>query len=111
MEISKGEILGLKKLVNSNIIKKIYPMIDHIDVNVYTSRSVISDKYQWLGFDIHLNDPEITEENMWDKGFDPHYLVDYHIRKLLPYLSLENILSLSFHVFSPTGELISHYTI
>lgn len=107
----EGQLKGLKKLVNSELIKDIYPMVKHIDISVYTSRFVLSDKNKRLDFDIHLNDPRITEENMYDKGFDPHYLVDYHIKRLLPYLGFENILSLSFAVFSPTGELISHYNV
>ena len=105
MEISKGEIVGLKKLVNSNIIKKIYPMIDHIDVNVYTSRFVLSDKNKRLDFDIHLNDPKITEENMWDKGFDPHYLVEKHLKDLSKYLGLE-FHRITFKLYSPDGELL-----
>jgi hypothetical protein len=105
------ELKGLKKLVNSELIKDIYPMIDNIDIGVYTSRFVLSDNNKRLVFDVHLNDPEITEENMYDRGFDPHYLVEYHIKRLLPYLGFENILSLSFAVFSPTGELISHYNV
>jgi len=106
----EGLIKGLQKLVNSDIIKNIYPMIDHIVVGIYDqtfSFSYRNDKV--LEFKIYLNDPEITEENMYVKGFDPHYLVEYHIKKLLPYLSLEDITNLSFIVYGTDGESITYW--
>lgn len=88
--IDKGQIKGLEKLVNSGIIKNIYPVIGNINVNYYER------KHSWminnyLIFDIYLNDPKANEENLWDEfKLDQHYLIDHHIRKLLPYIGIDN---------------------
>lgn len=94
-------IKGLNKLVNSDIIKDVYPMIDRIVSGIYRNN-------KFLEFEIYLNDPEITEKNMYEKGFDPHYLVGYHIKKLLPYLGLQDITNLSFIVYGTDGESITY---
>jgi hypothetical protein len=80
---------SLQKLINSDIIKNIYPVIGDIDVHYYESEhSVIRD---YLILDIYLNNPEANKDNMWDEfQLDEHYLIDHHIRKLLPYIGIDN---------------------
>lgn len=103
-------IKGLNKLVNSDIIKDVYPMIDRIVSGIYDQTSKFSYRNnKFLEFEIYLNDPEITEKNMYEKGFDPHYLVEYHIKKLLPYLGLQDITNLSFIVYGTDGESITYW--
>jgi hypothetical protein len=80
---------SLQKLINSDIIKNIYPVIGNIDVHYYESEvGVIRD---YLILDIYLNNPEANKDNMWDEfQLDEHYLIDHHIRKLLPYIGIDN---------------------
>ena len=105
--IKEFQIKGLKKLVNSSSIKDIYPMIDHINIryngDLYNPRG-----WGGLEIDIFINDPTITEKNMYDKGFDPHYLVDYHINQYFPYFNINKPI-MSFVVFNPDGEIINRW--
>ena len=107
--ISQGKIKGLNKLVNSGIIKNIYPMIDHIDIDIYHTHSYHSEDFLALNCQIYLNDPEITKENMYEMGFDPHYLVEFHISDLLPYFGLKNVINTKIEVYSPDGSRIMYY--
>ena len=80
---------SLQKLINSDIIKNIYPVIGNIDVH-YDEREhwMIND---YLIFDIYLNNPKANEQNLWDEfQLDQDYLIDHHIRKLLPYIGIDN---------------------
>jgi hypothetical protein len=80
---------SLQKLLNSDIIKNIYPVIGNIDVHYFESQSSITS--DWLILDIYLNDPEVNKDNYWDKfQLDQYYLIDHHIRKLLPYIGINN---------------------
>ena len=107
--IKEFQIKGLEKLLNSSEIKKIYPMVDKIIVHYEdTGASGFGIDFDKLDFDIILNDPSITEENMYKKGLDPHYLVDHHIANYLPYMSI-NKKSVDLHrviVWNPDGEII-----
>lgn len=102
--IKEFQVKGLEKLVNSGVIKDIYPMVDHIDIRYN------GDKYAergWGGFeiDIFVNDPTMTKENMYDKDFDPHYLVEYHIKKYFPYFDIDKMV-LNFIVWGPDENII-----
>ena len=61
--INNFKIKGLEKLVNSSLIRDVYPMIDHIDIryngDLYNPRG-----WGGLEIDIFINDPTITEKNM-----------------------------------------------
>ena len=81
-EISVQEIIALEKLVNSDIIKRIYPMVEKIIVEYGGKTS--TGKFNSLDFNIILNDSNINRDNMYEEGFDPHYLMDYHIKNLMP---------------------------
>ena len=98
------QIKGLEKIVNSSVIMGIYPMVDHIDIRYN------SDLYNPIGWgglevDIFVNDPTITKENMYDKEFDPHYLVDYHIKQYFPYFNINKPI-MSFVVWDLDGNII-----
>jgi len=50
----------------------------------------------------------MTEDNMYDLDFDPHYLVDHYIRGLSQYLSI-NIFAIFFTVHNLEGDLIHEW--
>ena len=97
MKAENYQISALEKLANSKLITKIYPMIDEISV-LYAEGTI------WIR--INLKDPGITKENMYEKGFDPHYLIDYHIRKLMKYLGFEKYTPVDFVVYDAVGRII-----
>jgi len=77
------EISAFEKLANSKLVRKIYPMIDEITVTLFEPTGSF-----YLLIKIYLNTSDISEENMYKKGFDPHFLVDFHLSKLFRYLGL-----------------------
>jgi hypothetical protein len=107
----KSEIKLLSRMVNSEVIKKIYPDVDHIVIGVHKNPfNVYAKNDDVLEFEIYLNNPDIVDEfNMYDNGLDPHYMVDYHIKKLLSYVGLEDIEALSFVVYGTDGERITYW--
>ena len=102
--VKEFQVKGLEKLINSSAIKEIYPMVDHIDVR-YNGDLYAPRGWGGMEFDIFLNDPTITKENMYDKELDPHYLVDYHIKQYLPYFNIDKSIS-SFVVWDLDGNII-----
>ena len=86
--IEPYKIKGLTKLLNSGVIKEIYPMIDRIVIR-YDDLDEETFGTEWDRFDISifLNDDSITKKNMYDKDFDPHYLVSHHLKKYFPYFN------------------------
>jgi hypothetical protein len=104
--IDDAQIKGLEKLVNSDIIKNIYPIIDKIEVyNTYLPFDYIDNT---IHLDIYLNNPEVNKSNLWDKfKFDEYYLIDHHIRNLLPYIGIDNNkTSLRFSVYDTNFDKI-----
>ena len=73
-------INAFSKLINSDVLKSIYPMLDNIDI------VKVNDNPNFIGYDmslnIFLNDPSINKNNMYAKDFDPHYLVEKHLKGL-----------------------------
>jgi hypothetical protein len=102
----------LNKLFNSEYIKNIYPMIDNIDVNVDWDGDDAFPFYK-LHVTVKLNDPSFNEYNIYEKGFDPHYLYDYHLKYLLNFLNINLNTALIEQVFikvlNPNGEEIVKY--
>jgi len=96
-------IKAYSKLINSDVLKSIYPMVD----NIYISK--IKDNPNFIGYDmsvnIILNDPTIDKNNMYSMNFDPHYLVEKHLKDLSKYLGLE-FHRIVFKLYSPDGELL-----
>jgi hypothetical protein len=41
-------------------------------------------------------------------GFDPYYLVDYHLKKYLPYFNIEKVIP-EFIVWGPKGDVVYSY--
>jgi hypothetical protein len=105
--INEFQIKGLEKLLNSSLIKDIYPMIDHIKA-LYVEPKYYRDI---IIFNIYLNDPSIDYDNMYRAGFDPHYMTDFHIKKYLPYMGIElDNIALDFIVRDPNGKIIYSYS-
>jgi hypothetical protein len=101
-----------EKLFNSDYIKKIYPMIDKIDAEVVWDGDEDFPFYK-IYLTVKLNDPTITSKNMYDKGFDPHYLYQEHLKYLLQFLSINSNTSTIEQVYiktlGPDGEEINYY--
>lgn len=89
------------KLFNSKLVKNIYPMLDRIEIDNVNFKRIPPQ----ITLNIFLNDPTITKENMYRKEFDPHYLVEYHLKRLLKHVELRDIY-LTFKLFGPDGDLI-----
>lgn len=100
------QIKGLEKLVNSSLIRDVYPMVDHINL-LYVDQGYYKDK---IIFNIYLNDESITEENMYQKNFDPHYLIDYYVRNYSKYVGIDiSDVKLDLNVRSPKGKIIHSF--
>ena len=100
------QIKGLEKLANSRAIMDIYPMVDHIkirDDGYETERG-----YKRISVDIFLNDENITKKNMYDMEFDPHYLVEYHLKNYFPYFNMDKI-AVDFIVWGPNGDIVDSW--
>ena len=89
------------KMANSKPVKTIYPMIDHIKINKIAN-------YIWVA-QIYLNDDTIDGNNMYYKGFDPHYLIDFHLNKLKNYLNIKDNQNFGFVVFDTEGNNINDF--
>ena len=104
--IENFQIKGLEKLANSGLIKSIYPMVDYIEIKYEdTGASGFGIDFDQIDVDIHLNDPEITNGNMYDMELDPHYLIDYHVKKYLPYFDIDKV-AIDFIVWGAEGDII-----
>lgn len=101
-EISKTDIDAVEKILNTDMVLSVYPMIDSIDVGYL-------DFLFTMVIRINLNDPTITEENMYQKGMDPHYLIDFHLADVLPYLGIPRTQKIGFTVINTEGDSISSY--
>jgi hypothetical protein len=104
--IDKSQIRGLEKLLNSSLIKNIYPVVGEIEV--HNTENPFDYLDGTLHLNIYLNDPEVTKDNLWDKfNFDEHYFVDHHVRNLLPYLSIDNDkTSIRFSIYDTNFDMI-----
>jgi hypothetical protein len=45
---------------------------------------------------------------MYEKEFDPHYLVEHHMKHLANYLSIQ-LVKIGFKLFGPDGELLLNW--
>ena len=102
--MSERLVKGFEKLINSDVIKNIYPMIDHVDVKNFRW-NINGPKGYLIHLDIVVDSPGMTEQTMYDFDFDPHYLVDKHIKDLSKYLSID-IFAIFFTVHNIEGDLI-----
>ena len=90
---------AIEKLTSSKLIKQIYPMLDSIEV------LDLSDNKKDMTIKIVVNDEDMVYDNMYEKEFDPHYLVDFHMNKILKYLGLK-IPDISFDVYTTSGKFV-----
>jgi hypothetical protein len=102
------QLKGLQKLVNSSVIKDVYPMVERIDFEYDKEKQNKWKRHGHLDVNIFLNDPTITEKNMYHKEFDPHYLVEHHIKDFFPYFNIDNIV-LDFIVWGPDGDIVTSW--
>jgi hypothetical protein len=95
------------KLFNSDYIKDIYPMIDRIETHVISDDDDEFPLYT-LFIVVHLNDSSINNNNMYEKGFDPHYLVQTYLKFMLKMagISTRDIIQISVLVRNPNGEIV-----
>jgi hypothetical protein len=94
------------KLINSDIIKKVYPMVDHIDIVEFKKLPNLSTIYD-LSVNIFVDDMDMTEKNMYDSNFDPHWLTDNYLKKIAKYIGL-SIRILKFNVYDTNGRFITY---
>jgi hypothetical protein len=99
---------AFEKIINSGIIQNIYPMVDHVDVKYFRWNLNGPKPGYLINLDIVVDSPDMTEDNMYDLDFDPHYLVDKYIRDFAKYLSI-NIFSIFFTVHNLEGDLIHEW--
>ena len=95
------------KLINSDIIKKVYPMVDHIDIVEFKKLPNLSTIYD-LSVNIFVDDIDMTVENMYDSNFDPHWLTDHYLKNIAKYLGL-NIRIIRFNLYDTNGRLIKTF--
>jgi hypothetical protein len=101
--MSNYKIEALTKLLNSSLITNIYPMVkdvkvDKIDEDVLSS---------YMHLTIFVDD-DITYDNMYTKEFDPHYMVEYHVKNLLPYVSIKTNY-IGWDVYTTDGKYVAGY--
>ena len=93
---------GLSQLVNSDVFKKIYPMIERAEVFYFKF-------FNRIFVRLYVNDPEMNGDNMYNKGLDPHYLIDNHLTKFLPYFGYDKEIGTGFIVSGPDKNIISRW--
>ena len=77
----------LDKLLNSDLIKSVYPMVDHIKTRVLWDGDEEYPFYD-IAVKIYVNDEDMTTFNMFEKGLDPHYLIDFYMVDLLKFVNV-----------------------
>lgn len=98
----------LNKLVNSDYIKKVYPMIDRIETKVDWDKDFSLPFYD-IYIKIYVNDPDMVDyHTMYERGLDPHYLIDKYIVYLLQYINIStrDISQIYILVIGDDGEVI-----
>ncbi len=88
----------LSKILSSHKITDIYPMVDRIDAYQVPNIGII--------LRIYISDPDMTKENMYEKEMDPYYLIDYHVKRILPYFSIPKNQMFGFVLLNPKGQPI-----
>ena len=106
MENSEFLVKSFTKILNSDLIKNVYPMVDHITISKFKDNPNFI-AYD-MNIDIYLNDPTITKDNMYKREFDPHYLTLKHLKNLANYLGVQ-IIRAGFKLFGANGELLLNW--
>jgi hypothetical protein len=103
------QIKGLEKLANSFAIKTIYPMVEEVKITRPDDQLYLEQGREIWNIDIFVNDPKIVDsDSMYDAELDPHYLIDYHLVHLLPYLNIDQkkLPLMDFVVWNTDGNSI-----
>ena len=97
----------LDKLLNSDLIKQVYPMIDNIKTRVLWDGDEELPFYD-IAVKIYVNDEDMTTFNMFEKGLDPHYLIDFYMVDLLKFVNVSrrDLNQVYIRVVGPNGESI-----
>ena len=93
----------MDRIIDHTGIREIYPMIGKVIVKEIEPLNSVF-------FFFQLNDPSIDGENMYKKGFDPHYLIDRHLKKYLGLFGFKNK-KVGYIVAAPDGEVIDTYVV
>lgn len=97
----------LDKLMNSDYIKQVYPMIDNIKTRVVWDGD---EKYPFydISVKIYVNDEDMTAFDMFEKGLDPYYLIDFYMIDLLKFVNVSRreLNQVYIRVIGPNGESI-----
>ena len=101
--MSNYKIEALTKLLNSGLITDIYPMVKDVKVDKLDEDELSS--YMHLTI---FADDDITYDNMYKKEFDPHYMVEYHVKNLLPYVSIKTNY-IGWDVYTTDGKYVAGY--
>jgi len=96
---TKEELESLNKIVNSDLIKSIYPMVKKIEVE-YSYKSKMYTAH------IYVDDWNMTCRNQYERGMDCDYLTDYHILNLFPYIGLPSDSPIDNVLWGPNNEII-----
>ena len=97
----------LDKLLNSDLIKQAYPMVDNIKTRVLWDGDEELPFYD-IAVKIYVNDEDMTTFNMFEKGLDPHYLIDFYMIDLLKFVNVSRreLNQVYIRVLGPSGESI-----
>ena len=78
-------------------------MVDEIKI---TDINIDGDKRDnFMDIEIIVDSPDMDYHNMYDMYFDPHYLVEHHIKSYFPYFDLKNI-AMDFIVWGPDENIV-----
>lgn len=72
---------GMSKLLSGEVIKRDYPMVDHVDVFVV-------DDNRTVYFRVTLDSEEINSRNMYEMGYNPHHILSEYFRKYIKYFGI-----------------------
>lgn len=94
-------------IINSPKMKEIYPMIDNVETDVIWDNDIENPFYK-IHLVFYLNIPIKSTREMYDKNFDPHYLIDEYLIKYLNMVGVErrDISQIYIQVYDSNGELI-----
>lgn len=97
----------VNKLFNSEYLKGLYPMIDKIKTQVLSDED---DPFPFYVFHVvvHLNDPKINNKNMYEKGLDPHHMIQNDLKQLLKMtgINTRDIIQITITIIGANGEVI-----
>jgi hypothetical protein len=103
--MDKRIISAFSKLINSDVIKDVYPMLERIEiVDIVEHPHRMYEGYN-MNINIFLNDPSINEENIFQSDLDPLWLTDRHITDLSKYLGFR-LYNIHFKLYGYDGDLI-----